>query len=374
MSTCTKRSILFTHRTWHKTPSTSNAIGILDLAAYCRQAGYTVDCYPIDCIPIRDYDLVGLSVFSSFKDEAIGDALYLKQRFVDAEIVVGGRWTKYIDASEVALLGSNCINIWSERGEEYFSPETDIDFSRYPSWSDRDLMTLQAHGTNIMSSRGCPYHCNFCHNTEKTISFFSPQRTVNNIEMLFNAGQAEVFFVDDIFTMNNNHMLGIYQECSRRNIDIRGKNRFFSHVNYINRESAEIMGMFNPIEVQIGIESGDDRMLKIMGKSFTADKAFDKIYQLSRHVPVNCLFLVGFPGENEESLSNTLRFVESVKPFITFKWVSYYQPVPKTPGYALANQHGTILDSRHDNADIAYLDCSLPKKLLTTYHDLIMNA
>lgn len=374
MACSKRRSILFTQRSWHKTPNTSNAIGVLDLAAFCREMGHDVACYPIDRIPAEPFDMVGLSVFSSFEGQAVKDALHLKSRFPGAEIVVGGRWTRCIDAGEAAVLERNGITVWASAGEEYFAPGAETDLSRYPSWSSRDFRTMESRGTNIMSSRGCPYHCNFCHNTERTVSFFSPERTADNIELLIDSGIPEIFFVDDIFTMKNRHMLDIYHECARRGVDIRGRNRFFSHVNFITPETAEIMKMFNPIEVQIGIESGDNRMLSAMGKTFDADAAFEKIRLLSKYVPVNCLFLIGFPGESEESLRTTLKFIEAIKPFVTFKWVSYYQPVPQTRGYLMARRHGTIFTNRHDNADITYLDANLSSETLSRYHALMLGA
>jgi hypothetical protein len=56
-----------------------------------------------------------------------------------------------------------------------------------------------------MSSRGCPYHCHFCHNTEKKISFFSHERTAANIDLLLKQGAKSIFFCDDNFVGNPQH-------------------------------------------------------------------------------------------------------------------------------------------------------------------------
>ena len=367
-------NILLTQRRSNNRGSGNNPIALLDLSPYLRNLGHSLDSYFLDELPNnRKYDVIGLSSLTYAKI-MVEDALYLRAKFKDTKIVVGGKGARCFDPIETQILKENNVEIWTRSGEEYFSRKEDIDYNNYPSWDAADLKNLRVKNEGLMSSRGCPYHCNFCHNTEKKISFFPAPRTVDNLELLFKLGRDYVFFVDDIFTIKVEHMLDIYEECKKRNILIEGKNQFFAHINYINEESAKAMALFRPIAVEIGLESGDDNMLKMMGKSFTTEIAYEKLKILSRYVPIVGLFLIGFPTESIESLNNTIRFVSRIRGFLKNIWVSFYCPVSHTLGYKLAQENGIIIDRSHDNTKINYIDQRLKEKDLFLYRNLIYNV
>ena len=230
--------ILLTTR--RETAERRNPIALLDLAAYWRSVGYRVDCSYLDQLKTskvkrQAYDLVGLSVLQTLRENhPVEDGLYLKRRF-DAEIVIGGKWAQTIGPEEESVLMSHGIKVYSGAGEQYFGNQG-IDYEQYPSWEDVDFQTLNDVRSDIMSSRGCPYGCHFCHNTEKKLSFFSARRTSDNIELLFRLGVKHVFCCDDIFTLRASHMEAIYHELKRRGIDIEGKMEFFAHINHIHDE------------------------------------------------------------------------------------------------------------------------------------------
>ncbi len=369
-----KQKLLLVTRKWRTATLDTNPIGVYDLASYARSFNYQVDVYYIDELPIANhYDMIGLSVFEGDNKTIFRDIEILKQVYGNTKIIIGGRWTKIIDDEAKEWLYKNDIEIWYGDGEEFFSKEKQIDFTTYPGWYKKDLITTNAKGRNIMSSRGCPFHCYFCHNPENKINYFNTDYTVNNIQLLLEQGAHEIFFADDIFTLKKEHMLNIYSELKRKYLNIDDRNLFFTHVNLINEEIAEVMQKFKPTEVQVGLESGDNSMLKMMGKNFTINKAFDKIRLLSNYVKVNGLFLIGFPGETKESLQNTFQFVKELKPFLYKKWVSLYQPIKNTNGYFRALKEGTFHNELKNNAAVSYIPEGLSEADLIKYRDLILN-
>lgn len=355
-----------------------NPIALLDLASYLRKFGHQVDCYYLDQIhrqriPDRHYHWVGLSVLQALHENTpVTDAIDLARRF-RTEVVVGGKWTHTMTEKQRAQLQRRGIQVCIGAGEQFFVPGG-IDYSIYPSWDLCDFQTLQDVRADIMSTRGCPYHCHFCHNTEKKISFFSPERTADHIGMLFRLGINRVFFSDDIFTLNPGHMAGVYEELRKQKIPIAQRNEFFTHVNHIRTETLPWMKAFQPAVVNIGIESGDDRMLTLMGKGFDTETAYQKIKMLHEetHLPIGTLFIIGFPGETEESLQNTLDFIRRIRPFAG-SWVSYYQPVRGTKGYEMAMERNSQTKAGRRNTQISYVDPNLSRKLLFRYHYQMMN-
>jgi radical SAM superfamily enzyme YgiQ (UPF0313 family) len=352
-----------------------NPISILDLAAYYRVHGHSVDCSYIDQLDdlaSDAYDLVGLSVLQVTEpDSPLAEACLLKSRF-KARIVVGGKWTETATAEEKARFAEEGIEVWTGPGERLLV-DREIELGDYPAWSKADLESLGDAFPEVMSSRGCPYRCRFCHNTEHRVSYFDPVRTADNIELLLGLGQEEIFFVDDVFLCNTGNMESIYQELHSRGIDIAGRCKFFGHVNFINDETIAWISRYRPIEVQIGIESGDDRMLKAMGKRFTAAKALSAVSKLhdAGH-KVNALFMIGYPGENEESLRNTYQLIRELRSMVKSLWVSYYQPVPGTEGHRLAMARAPDMVHARRNTDITYVDPELTEKTLFRYRHMML--
>ena len=349
-----------------------NPIALLDLAAYWRRSGHSVDCYDIRQLramsaPHKPYDLVALSVLQTLSEDApLKDALFLKRKF-HSKVVIGGKWTRTIPDQSKDFLSRQGIEVYDGPGEQYFVSQ-EIDFQSYPAWEQVDFKTLGDVRRDIMSTRGCPYHCAFCHNTEKKISFFSAKRTADNIQLLFNLGADFISFVDDIFTLKPSHMESLYHELKNRGIAIEGRCEFFTHVNYINEKTIPWMQRYKPLRISIGIESGDDRMLKLMGKGFDSATAYEKLKQLYEAVqlPLGNLYLIGFPGETEESLKNTLEFIRKTRS-IAGCWISYYQPVRGTSGYKLALERNPKAKTGFRNTTISYVDPNLTKRLLFKY-------
>ena len=356
-----------------------NPIAILDLAGYLRSRGHEVCCHYLNqitanTIPQKPYDFVGLSVLQVMDEHTpVHDAIHLKNRFA-AHTVVGGKWTQTLTNKQRDALQIHDINIHEGPGEFYFD-NSEIDYAAYPSWDSIDFATLDDVQYEVMSTRGCPFNCHFCHNTERRVSFFSAQRTVDNIELLFKLGMTEIFFVDDVFSLNPTHMSNIYLELMKRGIHIKDRCTFFAHVNCLNDNTLEWINRYKPKGVQIGVESGDNRMLKLMGKGFTREVAYDRIALLHKNGHnVYALFLIGFPGETRESLESTYDFSQQTKPFVRDVWVSYYQPVKGTKGYNMAVERNADFGHAKRNIDIVYVDPNLSARTLTRYRYKIMDS
>ncbi len=364
-------NILLAQRRWRLGESANNPIALLDIAPVARGMG-EVDCHWLGEIPRdKQYDMVGFSILMDYP-EAMQDVRRLRKRFRNASIVVGGKWAQSLDAEREGMLRAMPVEVWKGPGEQYFGKEVSPD---QPSWNPRDLFTLRVNKGGVMSARGCPYHCAFCNNTETKITRFSPKRTIDNVEALFDRKIKRVFFVDDVFTANANHMVGIYEEAQKRKVPLVGRNMFFTHVRHITDRAAKAMERLNPTCVQIGIESGDNGMLNAMQKGFTSDEALAAVQKLSEHVRgVTALFLIGFPGETVQSLRATMAFARRAAPYITHVWVSLYQPIPGTVGYDLALEHGEIVGVGLPNTRIGYIDRNLTAAILRHARGAIKRA
>lgn len=362
------------------------SIGALDLAAFYEIHGFKVDCVLTERLDQvkQVYDIVGLSFFGFDKmgvrvsiEQLVGRLKQLSERFPKAELWLGGRALSLLPESALYTLrhDSGCDVICVGDGEQLVY-DYYVNFDNYPAWTPRHVKQMSGRDiqptvVTVQSARGCPYSCNFCHQPQR-LSFFTPERTAWNIKLV-NDSIKFPMIVDDIFTLRADRMEALRVEMDRLKVPYKNRIRFFTHVRH--RNEAEIAALV-PDEVQLGIESGDDRMLSLMNKKITCAETRDAVVRLDKAVPGRLvgLFLLGYPGENEESLKNTLEFVRETRQCYKHIWLSYFIPVPGTPAMEQALKRGRILDGTVSNRNITYVDDQLTVELLHKYAKLIQKA
>ncbi len=367
--------LLLTQRFQAREPRTP--IAMMDLAAYGRAFGHEVDvAYDEGQAISGNYDMVGVSAV--VVDDDVIDLLRSLRRRYSGRLILGGKGAVTLADESRTMLDQLNVEVFEGPGERLLNADLPIDYATYPTWDREDSHLLKdTYNTKeLMSSRGCPYHCHFCNNTEPKVKFFLPERTVSNAEMLFSIqGCNRVFFVDDIFAFRASNMMAILREADGRGLELRKRTQFFIHVNHIDDERLDAIDAYDPAEMQVGIESGDDKMLQAMGKTFTAAKAEDRLKALhGRGHHVACLFLMGFPGETRESLQHTVDFALRNRQYMSGWWVSYYQPVPGTKGWCMARERLGHELTGHWITDVSYVDPNLTAEDLTNARWAIMES
>ncbi len=169
---------------------------------------------------------------------------------------------------------------------------------------------------SIVSSRGCPFKCIYCDKSVfgPTVRYRSPKKVADEIEHLINEfGARELRFWDDNFTLNKKLVLELCNEIIDRKLDILWT--CFARVNTVDREMLEAMKKAGCWQVDYGIESGDDQVLKNIRKGFTAKKALE-VLRLTRDVGFNIKanFLFGLPGDTVEKIEKTIEFAKECDP------------------------------------------------------------
>jgi len=368
--------ILLTTRFAHRGDAIRTPIALMDLSVYGRAVGHEIDVAYVEELPVCDaYDMIGLSALTIDSEHLADDVRTLRQKY-HGRIVMGGKRTGTLTAADRAMLHDHEVEVYCGPGESFLSMDREVSWDNYPFWSEDDFRVLDRtqQMVEVMGSRGCPYHCNFCNNTEPRVRWFSPERTAYNAKMLLETfKRSRVFFVDDIFALRADRMMAVLEAADRLGVNLRKRTCFFVHVSLAIGDCLQAIDAFDPMELQIGIESGDDRMLQAMGKTFTAAEAEYRIRSLyARGHRVACLFLFGFPGETRESLQATVEFVTRNRQYMSGWWVSYYQPVLGTEGWKLAKERSEREINGGWNTDITYLDPNLTVDDLTEARRAIM--
>ncbi len=211
----------------------------------------------------------------------------------------------------------------------YNSPRTvisDLDRLTFPAW---DLFPLKnywnlrfAHGPQtddkylpILTSRGCPYPCQFCvvpaTNNQKWRAR-SAKNVVDEMEYYQKELGVNEFHIEDLDpTISDERMREICQEIMNRPLRVVWKIVAGTKVETIrNEETIDKMAEAGCRYISISPETGSPRLLKIMQKPFHLDHAVRMVKRMNQTgIRSQACFVLGFPSETQEDLKMTERLV-----------------------------------------------------------------
>jgi radical SAM superfamily enzyme YgiQ (UPF0313 family) len=231
----------------------------------------------------------------------------------------------------------------------------------------------------LITTRGCPSRCTFCDRAVFGSTY--RQRSADNVldeieELFFKFGARELRFFDDTFTLNKKRVFEICDKLKERRI--KAPWTCLTKVTNVSEEVFRKMKEAGCWQVLFGLESGDDRMLKLLKKGTTVEQN-ERAIKLAKKVgfSVRGDFIVGTPGETLESLKRTLEF--AIRTGLDFAHFNKFVPLPGTELYdTLANQ-GYQFDftkqfSILDHSAIFYVPESMTKKEFKEFLDYANRA
>jgi radical SAM superfamily enzyme YgiQ (UPF0313 family) len=221
--------------------------------------------------------------------------------------------------------------------------------SKNPAWSElsvpaRDLIDLEpyrnawieAHGTfstNMVSSRGCPFRCNWCAKPISGNKFHLRSAAAVAEEMKFlkrSAGVQHIWFGDDVFALNQHWVQRFAEEVTRNDAAVPFKIQ--SRADLMNEQTVHYLKAAGCAEVWMGVESGSQTVLNAMDKGLTLSSVIAARGRLKDAGIRACYFLqFGYPGESWTELQETIAFVRKTRPDDI--GISFSYPLPGTAFY-----------------------------------------
>jgi radical SAM superfamily enzyme YgiQ (UPF0313 family) len=209
-----------------------------------------------------------------------------------------------------------------------------IDFEKYPLSAFR----------NVFATRGCPRQCSFCGSHRiwsRRVRFRSPQHVVRELQALWALGLRSVHFDDDTFGVTRRRILTLCDAIREGCPGLTWSCEL--PVNLVDDRTLAAMKSAGCTDVQIGIESGNDEMLKRVRKDITIAQALEACALVKRQrLGLHAFFIVGFPWETEETLNDTLRAMKKTR-CDTLSY-SIFTPYPGTEMFAFCAENGLIGD------------------------------
>jgi anaerobic magnesium-protoporphyrin IX monomethyl ester cyclase len=213
-----------------------------------------------------------------------------------------------------------------------YAPEVLKDYHKYPVTAFK----------NIFAIRGCPYSCLFCGSHKiwsRKVRFRSPDNVIREIKGLQDIGLKSVHFADDTFGVNKKYINDLCNALIRDCPKVKWSCEL--HVKLVDEQTISLMKQAGCYSISIGIESGNNEILKQMRKNITIEQALFACKIIKKHgIELHAFFMVGFPQETEASLNATVVAMGKIKPDELI--YSIFTPYPGTEGFEACKERGLI--------------------------------
>ena len=195
--------------------------------------------------------------------------------------------------------------------------------------------------TTMFTSRGCPFQCAFCDRPHlgKKFRARSAKRVVDEMAECLRLGIGEILVYDDTFTVNRERVSDICREIIKRNLrfiwDIRAR------VDTVDEDMLKLLKQSGCHRIHFGVESGTDRILKILNKGVTVAQ-ITKTFALCKKLGIETLayFMIGSPTETKQDIYETMKFARKIDP--DYAHITILTPYPGTKIYESALREGVI--------------------------------
>ena len=247
----------------------------------------------------------------------------------------------------------------------------DLDTLPWPDWKMIDapfythpnIRVHRSSGTPLRSldticSRGCSMACGFCSGADGKPRWHSVEYILDYLHWTQRSfGTNATIFQDTSLGNNKEFLVSLCEGLIRRKMHKKLIWTANMRANQIDPEIAHLMHIAGCRLVFIGFESGSDKVLKLMGKGCTrADNLACARILEEAGLPYWASFILGYPGETEEDVMETLQLINSINP--TTGWVNSFFPSPGSPIYKRLKRDGIIkvetLDDLNDYGRTGY--------------------
>ena len=259
------------------------------------------------------------------------------------------------------------------------APLADLDTLPMPAWDLVDAEPYRrawvaAHGyfsLNIVSSRGCPYRCNWCAKPIWGDTYHCRSAALVAAEMLeikTRFRPDHLWFADDIFALSQPWTREFAEAVESKGAQIPIKMQ--SRCDLMTRPTVDALGRAGCREVWMGVESGAQEVLDAMDKGTRLWQVIDARDNLRRHGIRACYFLqFGYPGETWTEIEKTIALVRKTQPDDIGVSVSY--PLPGTAFHQMVSSQ---LGPKENWADSDDLDMMFQGAFSTEFYRALADA
>jgi len=192
--------------------------------------------------------------------------------------------------------------------------------------ADLDALPLPARNfsyRHLSLTRGCPWDCRFCGSPEiwgRRVRFRSGDHFVAELLLLYRRGVRFFYFSDDTFTIDKQRVI----EISKKILALKMRITWvaISRVTYVDEEMLYWMRVAGCIQISYGVESGSERIRAVLNKKIKRDEIVRAFALTTRYgILPRAYFIYGSPGEDWNSINETLDLIREIKPLAAIFYV-----------------------------------------------------
>jgi anaerobic magnesium-protoporphyrin IX monomethyl ester cyclase len=211
----------------------------------------------------------------------------------------------------------------------------------------------------IIASRGCPFHCTFCSEWPFWRGGWrphDPEQVVEQLDVVVNRyGRTNVWFGDDCFNVDGDHVAAICEGIVRRGIDVNWYYQGRADLVVKHKELLPLMRRAGNRMVQLGIEASNDEQREKLNKQLRTETAEEAV-RLLRQNDIVCqgMMIVGLPGDTPKIFDEKVRLVERLD--VDFPVFLVYTLFPGAQDFDKAVDEGWIeLPANYAHHDMAHV-------------------
>jgi anaerobic magnesium-protoporphyrin IX monomethyl ester cyclase len=279
----------------------------------------------------------------------------IRHELVDIVVISEGEET----AVELAAVLEAGMDLRQVRGIAYKDagqvvrtpPRPKIDLNKLPE-PDYTLVDVNRYFTighisrtnqlQIVTSRGCPFHCGYCYLLLPELRGYraiSAQKVYDQIHHLSEKyGIKSIFFYDDYFFGDRQRVLEFVALLEEKPLGVQFE--VSCRIDYLVRENDAFLSRLRNVgftELLIGVESGSERILKLIRKGFTRDHILEANRKMAKAgISSKLSWMAGFPTETEEDFYQTVDLMLQLtreNPYCSLTPLGIYTPYPGTELY-----------------------------------------
>ena len=308
-------------------------LGRVYLSSVLNQLGHEVEVIDLaggEPMPDVEGDVYGISANTATFPYALRVLKEIKENDEKARVIIGGPIATIephtcLEAGfdqvvvgegerDIAKIASGCREKiikepFIENLDQIPFPDRDAIIDNYYDELDGDPCT------NIITSRGCPYQCVFCVKIwGSVVRYHSADYVLKEAKLIRERyGIRALWFFDDELLLNKERDFKIFRGLRELGMIYR----IFTRSNLVDKKVAKLLADTGCREVLIGVESGSNRIKRIVKKGTTREVDKRAIKLLYEHgIKVKATFIVGLPGETHETLQETWQFCEEIEPYV----------------------------------------------------------
>ena len=342
--------------------------GPLILGNILNKSGHEVEVYEelfrdIDFRKVAEADLIGINIMTSTAVRGYKIADFIKRK-TNKRIIIGGihasvlpeEAIKHADQVIVGEAESVIKEVVEGKCKDkivYAPSVKNLDEIPFPKYS---LLKTPYNAINVLTSRGCPYSCNFCTTTRMFFPYRqrSPDNVIEELKIHKKRGLKYLCLQDDNFTADKERAKEILDKMIFHRLIFK-ETFFYARMDmFDDSELMDLLKKANFQRVFIGIESLNQQSLKYVNKKQALTNIEQMRTQLNKYkFKLIASFVIGLDHDDIDDIQRMVRFSKEINAYQMQPQI--LTPYVGTPIYDQLEAEGRILTKDWEKYDMMHV-------------------